>query len=696
MARKIISVGTVGNDGTGDDLRTGGQKINDNFQELYSIVTGLQIGTGGANTVAGIGFSQGGIMFDGATQDSFQTNTILNAVDPTGTNIIAVPDSSGIVALMSDVRIARDSAIASVLATVDSDYVAARQRVFLDSALAALEFLDSAEAQGIIDSNFLNVSSNIIPTDSSHELGSSSIRWGKAYIGKDGIDITGDIATDSARITGVHSLTIQNLKIDRVGTLLRVEDSAGTYRTLGNMDSGAVQSIIDNNPAGSVANFQMNLTPDGTKFTVDGNGVPLDSDNALVSAENPQLTMYRGLKYRLIAGTEQFFIKKTDNTLYDSGRYLNGANGDSDITFEVPFDAPGLLKYVGKFTNTAEGFIRVIGLTTLEELVLAGAIIDGDNTAANGGVRIDNGSIDIKNDGTASFINFYSENTNANFVKLQSNVGSQYSGNATVTLPTSTGTLALTSDVASSKDSDFANVNQHFVPLYDSVYDLGSPTKKWRDLYLSGKSLHLGDAEITNDGSNLQFGRPIEAQIILNNSLDVKSNVIQSSTSDLRLRPSGSRAIRLQTIDGPDLFGVTTNGYLYVGDSAATAGWFHVGSNTTTQRNTSSAIAGAIHYNETDNKFELKDNTGWFQLENNQLANIQDSGTGVTATSAHITSVLQLTPLSAQPQETVGTVAVADKTNWNPASKPAIVVNGVTVDSAYPVFYDGHNWNALY
>ena len=206
----------------------------------------------------------------------------------------------------------------------------------------------------------------------------------------------------------------------------------------------------------------------------------------------------------------------------------------------------------------------------------------------------------------------------------------------------------------------------------------------------------MGDATITNDGSNLRFGRPIEAQIILDNSLDVKTNVIQSSTSDLRLRPAGSRAIRLQTIDGPDLFGVTTNGYVYVGDSAATQGWFHVGSNTTTQRNTSTATAGAIHYNETDNKFEMKDNSGWFQLQSNQLANIQDSGSGVTAPSAHITSVLQLTPLSAEPQETVGTVAVADKTNWNPASKPARVVNGVTVDSAYPVFYDGHNWNALY
>ena len=35
MARQIIDRGTVGNDGTGDDLYTGAGKINDNFQELY-------------------------------------------------------------------------------------------------------------------------------------------------------------------------------------------------------------------------------------------------------------------------------------------------------------------------------------------------------------------------------------------------------------------------------------------------------------------------------------------------------------------------------------------------------------------------------------------------------------------------------------------------------------------------------------
>lgn len=36
MAREIINVGTVANDGTGDPIRTAYQKCNSNFGELYS------------------------------------------------------------------------------------------------------------------------------------------------------------------------------------------------------------------------------------------------------------------------------------------------------------------------------------------------------------------------------------------------------------------------------------------------------------------------------------------------------------------------------------------------------------------------------------------------------------------------------------------------------------------------------------
>jgi len=36
MGRQIIGIGSSANDNTGDDLRTAGDKINDNFIELYN------------------------------------------------------------------------------------------------------------------------------------------------------------------------------------------------------------------------------------------------------------------------------------------------------------------------------------------------------------------------------------------------------------------------------------------------------------------------------------------------------------------------------------------------------------------------------------------------------------------------------------------------------------------------------------
>jgi hypothetical protein len=35
MAREEINIGTIANDGTGDTLLDGGEKINKNFEELY-------------------------------------------------------------------------------------------------------------------------------------------------------------------------------------------------------------------------------------------------------------------------------------------------------------------------------------------------------------------------------------------------------------------------------------------------------------------------------------------------------------------------------------------------------------------------------------------------------------------------------------------------------------------------------------
>ena len=36
MAYQALGLGSVANDGTGDSLRTGGDKVNDNFVEIYT------------------------------------------------------------------------------------------------------------------------------------------------------------------------------------------------------------------------------------------------------------------------------------------------------------------------------------------------------------------------------------------------------------------------------------------------------------------------------------------------------------------------------------------------------------------------------------------------------------------------------------------------------------------------------------
>ena len=38
MSKQSLNIGTVANDNTGDTLRSGGDKINDNFNELYTAI----------------------------------------------------------------------------------------------------------------------------------------------------------------------------------------------------------------------------------------------------------------------------------------------------------------------------------------------------------------------------------------------------------------------------------------------------------------------------------------------------------------------------------------------------------------------------------------------------------------------------------------------------------------------------------
>lgn len=198
MGKQIVNVGTTGNDGTGDDLRTAGNKINSNFTELYDDVRTLQISTGAGSTRYGVSFDSNSVVFEGTTADSWETT--LSVIDPTKDNTILLPDSSGTLVLDTNIASVVNAATIGIInSTVDSNYIAVRTGVAQDSGATLIlirnNSVDSADVQLIIDSAYVQarqlagtdsalysklttVKGDIIPhLDSTYDLGDSTHKW---------------------------------------------------------------------------------------------------------------------------------------------------------------------------------------------------------------------------------------------------------------------------------------------------------------------------------------------------------------------------------------------------------------------------------------------------------------------------------------------------------------------------------------
>ena len=71
----------------------------------------------------------------------------------------------------------------------------------------------------------------------------------------------------------------------------------------------------------------------------------------------------------------------------------------------------------------------------------------GVGGGSTNGVSISQGAIKIKNGGAQSYIDLYCETNNAHYLRLQAPAHGSFSGNPTVTLPATAGTIALTSQL---------------------------------------------------------------------------------------------------------------------------------------------------------------------------------------------------------------------------------------------------------
>lgn len=91
----------------------------------------------------------------------------------------------------------------------------------------------------------------------------------------------------------------------------------------------------------------------------------------------------------------------------------------------------------------------------------------------------------------------------------------------------------------------------HIIPQADSTYDLGSAENVWRDLYLSGSTIHLGNASISEVGGNVVINKlNVSGSIIADGlipELSISNVQITDSNwnpvDDTALPPEGGRFI---------------------------------------------------------------------------------------------------------------------------------------------------------
>ncbi len=204
-------------------------------------------------------------------------------------------------------------------------------------------------------------------------------------------------------------------------------------------------SIVDNSATaltiaeGSNTYMSFITTNSGEKITtgktliVDGDG---STGNGGVSIENGTIDLKNG------GGNDSRirFYCSSSNAHYQT---LQAAphSASASNTLILPAAGTELISNTATQTMTNKSLTSP---TITGTLTAAAANFSGTITGPGGssnGVSITQGGISIKNNGTQSYVDFYCEVSNAHYARLQAPAHSAFSGNVTITLPTSTTTL---------------------------------------------------------------------------------------------------------------------------------------------------------------------------------------------------------------------------------------------------------------
>jgi hypothetical protein len=106
--------------------------------------------------------------------------------------------------------------------------------------------------------------------------------------------------------------------------------------------------------------------------------------------------------------------------------------------------------------------------------------------------------------------------------------------------------------------TDLSSIDQHIIPDVDITYDLGSVTNRWRDLYLSGQTIHLGDTKIQQDSTtgdvSFKDASTGEAKKIMVKELEIDDPAADSTYKTVMKKVNGAmKFVKVHRASGEEM-----------------------------------------------------------------------------------------------------------------------------------------------
>jgi hypothetical protein len=128
--------------------------------------------------------------------------------------------------------------------------------------------------------------------------------------------------------------------------------------------------------------------------------------------------------------------------------------------------------------------------------------------------------------------------------------GLDITGNANIAGNLTLGGAITIGDASADTVNVVASLSSSLIPSLDSVFDLGSPSKQWRDLYLSSASLYIDGTQVLSSNATELIFTTDTGQSIKFNELGTDNITLQTVDGDIELKSSGGGDVLLDPTTG--------------------------------------------------------------------------------------------------------------------------------------------------